>query len=398
MSFSPGKTRFAALAALVVAAYPVRAQQGALPAPRAVPAAAAVPADSSGGAAGVRSPYLQDLLEAAAGKDTAWRPDWPLAVPPDLFAAPGAASIRVEFEDGTRLELIGTGGKPAAFPVLIPGGGALSGEGGPEEAGGSAASVFVQGRAEYDSQGRLVKLRWANPPGAAPEPAETGGAAPGPVSPASAGGPPAGAGPSPAAAPEEDSDAETLAWDDENRPLLVRVFAGDYYFAALEYAGPSVFETWYSRDGQVQADKLGPPETRYDYNGAALVSRVVSAWGEFSALYNKRGMPLYLELIPAASSPVPPVSAAAPPADVPSAAVPAPPAPAAYRYQWDEAGRLVRFSGGPADSPVERRYEYTLDDRGNWTERREITMTGTGGRLVPAGTTAIRRVIGYGVN
>jgi hypothetical protein len=72
--------------------------------------------------------------------------------------------------------------------------------------------------------------------------------------------------------------------------------------------------------------------------------------------------------------------------------------------QWDERGLLVRLSGGgPAGEEgstaaefLESRYDYTLDARENWTERRERKMARRFGALAAGPGPVIKRVIQYG--
>lgn len=300
---------------------------------------------SADGASGAPDLSLWTLLRSAA--DPAWRPHWPPALPPDLFYAPGAVSVSVEFEDGAVIELARTGQGFRAFPLLVRN----SGGEGPQ-------TLLVQGRCEFDPQGRLRKLLWG------------------------------------------ESDAEVLQWDAENRPLLFRVFSGGYYFAALEYLGDKVLETWYRREGAVLfmvtsdsgeqkrflPDPVDPAEseriTRLYRDNGGRVTGIETRELSVSARYSERGMPRYLErTIPADPS-----------GEGAKTEI--------YRYQWDEAGRLTRFSGGEEGSPLDYRYEYTVDDRGNWTERRELIMQALGSgedrRLSPARIGLIRRRIRYG--
>ncbi|MDR2552427.1 MAG: hypothetical protein LBD31_04575 [Treponema sp.] len=315
---------------------------------------------------------LWDLFEAAGGR-LGWRPDWPRAAAPDLFDVPGALSVAVNFGDGTSLELVREDRRLTAFPVLVS-----SAEG----------SVFTQGRAEYDSLGRCSKVSW------------NGG----------------GEG--------QSFDVEVLEWDDENRPLLTRVFAGDYYFAALEYPG---FETWYGRDGVVlfvlmhgaasrrQITPRFPSreeeaaageeirETRFFHTAGGRISRIEGPGGTVSVRYDRKGLPRYVEQ----TGPPGPAGSDPPGPDGSGLEVPVPARPETWSlvYQWDEAGRLVRLRGGssgPAGSEPEIMdclYEYILDSRGNWIERREWSMVSIGPgeaqRLAPRSSTTTRRTIRY---
>jgi hypothetical protein len=70
----------------------------------------------------------------------------------------------------------------------------------------------------------------------------------------------------------------------------------------------------------------------------------------------------------------------------------------AYVFQWDEKGFLVRLlgrAGGEAQDSIDSRYEYTLDEKGNWIERREINMIRRLGLLVPVQGAALKRNLEY---
>jgi hypothetical protein len=278
------------------------------------------------------------LLDAAAGAHRTWRPDWPLDLPPDLFSIPGAVSIAVDFGGEEKLELVMEGERFRAFPVLMR----IPGQGGPR-------TRLLQGRGEYDGQGRIVKISWK------------------------------GGGPEAEAEAEYEGDAEVLERDGEERPVLWRIFSGGYYFAALEY-GASAAETWYDEAGKAPFVLITDYTDYTDYNNEGLISAVTRNGETVSALYHAGAMPRYLEIRGQDGETVVRES---------------------YVYQWDQAGRLVRFSGGPEN--LDCRYEYTLDDRGNWTERRELRMeligagesAGPEARLVPADVKTLRRTIRY---
>ncbi|MDR2072343.1 MAG: hypothetical protein LBP60_02780 [Spirochaetaceae bacterium] len=297
-------------------------------------------ADESSAAAPDMS--LWTLLSSATGP--AWRPDWPPDLPPDLFYAPGAVSVSVEFDDGAVIELARAGERFRAFPLLVR----IPGEEGPQ-------TLLVQGRCEFDPRGRLRKLLWG------------------------------------------ESDAEVLQWDAESRPVLFRIFSGGYYFAALEYLEDKVLEVWYHREGailcMVMSDSGEQKRFMPDSDDPAELERSIRLYRDnggritgietrelsVSARYSARGLPRYLErTIPADSSGEGAKTET-------------------YRYQWDEAGRLVRFNGG--GESLDYRYEYTVDSRGNWTERRELRMqtlgSGDDRRLTPARIRLIKRRIRY---
>jgi YD repeat-containing protein len=312
-------------------------------------------------------PSLFALLDAAGGGNALWRPDWPLSLPPDLFVTSvPALSIIAELGDGTRLEYSkDANGRVRSFPLLqrvtnssgeavpasstVPVAAAAKAAAPAPAAAAPAETVaFLQGRCEYDKQGKLLKLIWKG-------------------------------------ADADESDAEALQWDGNNRPLLWRVWSGDYYFAVLEYAGDALIETWYDRDGNAlfiiitengrQTTMSGSPdgrvETAFYYNSWGRVSAIETPDGKsLSGLYNERGMPAYLKTADSENSET-------------------------LSFSWDGTGKLVRLYGEKQDI----RYEYTLDSRGSWTTRKEYSMKALGqeeaSRLVSFENKSIRRTIRY---
>lgn len=272
------------------------------------------------------------ILDAAAGKSLDWRPGWPVFLPPDLFRAEGAVtviavSVPAGDENGETPEISAEWkeGVLVRFPFF-------------------AENVLVQGEAGYEPPG-LSRLKLGS-----------------------------------------SLDAEILRRDDENRPVLVRVLAGgEYIFSVLEYGPGSVTETRYDAAGLPLGAVVSPApgeilsirfgETaeaeaearRFFFNAQGLVSGLETPEGTWSVLYERRGLPRYLEWKPAGGN------------------------PENYVFQWDENGRLIRRSGAGADS----RYEYRLDGRGNWIERREILMVNRAGLLFPLPGSVVTRKIFY---
>jgi YD repeat-containing protein len=189
----------------------------------------------------------------------------------------------------------------------------------------------------------------------------------------------------------------------QGAPALARIgHGGAWSFAAPEYLETRTNETWYDTEGLAQgffsleyrledgARRLVATDSRsdqderilvYDYNSSGRVSGISAPEGEYAALYNAAARPRYWER-----------------------------PGGAYTLQWDEQGFLVRITGVSWDAKaslgegaaepqqIDIRYEYTLDGRGNWIERREIAFVRRFGRLVPGSETAIRRIINYGDN
>jgi hypothetical protein len=322
------------------------------------------------------------LLEAVAGRRLDWRPDWPLSAPPDLFyTIPESAVITVSVEEpeqnfaeqadvpeteeaaaeGLASEEPAaeepaadknTAGENAAEGIAL-----MTGEISVEWRNGRLTrfpvlrdSSFIQARAEYNAAGNLSAISG------------------------------------------EDFELAILEYDGEGRPVSVRLRTdGGYFFAAIEYAPNRVTETWYDENGSPQSvlytDKTGDSAvihygenggeaetSKFFFNSHGLVSEIRSPRGTWSAQYERRGLPARLERNLENGT-------------------------ERYGFQWDETGRLTSlFARVPdAGSPAqESRFEYVLDDRGNWITRREIRMINLSGRLFPAPGALIKRRIHYG--
>jgi YD repeat-containing protein len=242
-------------------------------------------------------------------------------------------------------------GRFVAFPLLVNG-------------------VFYQAVAEYDGEGPASKIALGNPAEAAADP---------------------GVPQDPGEFPWE---FEFLEYRD-GKPAVARINnGGTWLFAAPEYRETQTSETWYDAEGRAQgffaleyrleegARRLVSTDRRsdgdgsllaYRYNSAGRISGISAPEGEYTALYNAAALPRYWER----------------PEGV-------------YALQWDERGFLVRLTGelrdetGTGPRQIDIRYEYTLDERGNWIERRETSFVRLFGRLIPQSTAAIRRIIDYG--
>ncbi|MDR0383501.1 MAG: hypothetical protein LBH50_05890, partial [Spirochaetaceae bacterium] len=67
-----------------------------------------------------------------------------------------------------------------------------------------------------------------------------------------------------------------------------------------------------------------------------------------------------------------------------------------FALQRDAEGRVVRMTGEAEDeSPLDYRYEYDVDGRGSWVERREFRMTAKLDALIPVAGDSFRRSIEY---
>lgn len=316
---------------------------------------------------------IHTLLWALDSPEIPWRPDWPAAIPPDGFTlrqgeAAGAITLIL---DSRELRLrTGKNGCLEEFPVLYGG-------------------DLVQARAHFREDGGLrgFTLEAGDPWNVEFLPA---------------------------------GEAPLL------RARLSR--AGAVYFAVLQCeiprlavpktAGAAFPETWYDGEGKVLgvfnfrfgAGEDGPrfitgrfegavPEVydeQYHFDSFGNIRGIETPRGSFSALYNRTGRPRYWE------RPIPPPSpdeTAEDERDIPDPDPPPPPPYQTLTLQWDERGLLVRITRFPPspeeDQGEESRYEYTLDERGNWIERRERRMIRQSGLLVPDRLTRIRRIIEY---
>ncbi|MDR0451800.1 MAG: hypothetical protein LBH15_02005, partial [Treponema sp.] len=203
--------------------------------------------DSPGGAS-VRRPDLPagpfpllPVLETALVGEVLWRPDWPVEIPPDIFAVSGQArsvTVALEFPGAGGRE--GSAGADTAAP---PDAAVSSDRAGPPDAAGRAEFAlaydeagrltdfpffenggFFQTRADYDDLGRISGLA-VSAPGS--------------------------------------RQFEFLEYDRETgRPSLLRINAGSaaenaggadsggsWFFVVLEYRGLSASETWYDSAG-----------------------------------------------------------------------------------------------------------------------------------------------------
>jgi hypothetical protein len=282
---------------------------------------------------------IHTLLWALDSPGIPWRPDWPAAIPPDGFTLrEGKAAAITLTLDARELRLrTGKNGGFEEFPVLYGG-------------------DLFQGRARFGENGGLQGFTLEA---------------------------------------EDPWSVEFLPGGDA-QTLLARASRGDaVYFVVLQTSGPAFPETWYDGEGKVLGvfnfrfapGEEGPRliegrfegaetgetrrDERYDFDSFGNIQGIETPGGSFSALYNRAGRPRYWE------RPMPP------------------PSPGQrLTLQWDERGLLVRIS--PEEGRGEEyRYEYTLDERGNWIERRERRMILQSGVLAPDRLTRISRIIEY---
>jgi hypothetical protein len=347
---------------------------------------------------------LSLLLDAAVSGEIPWQPDWPSAMPPDSFVLNSgrAAALTLVLPAG----YLGAASDDSGDPDTAGAGMAEDGaeEDAVETAEGEAGAAgdeaegeaVVEYRLVRDGAGRFVEFPFFVNGFLCQATAEY-----------------ADDGPGEARKISLDNPAMPDPWEFEfleyrqGAPTLARIsHGGAWYFVAPEYLETRANETWYDAQGAAQgffalkyrlqdgARRLVSTERRsdqdelilaYDYNSAGRVSGISAPEGEYAALYNAAARPRYWER----------------PGET-------------YVLQWDEQGLLVRISGrlrdeaspdetsgdetGGAAEPreIDIRYEYTLDEQGNWIERRETFFARRFGRLVPDSEGTIRRTINYG--
>lgn len=183
-------------------------------------------------------------------------------------------------------------------------------------------------------------------------------------------------------------------------PALVRVQAGGaWYFISLSRWARGITEVWADVQGNVLwmygfylaefagdlrirtvRDMANPasPGTDFYYDSWGFPAVISGPGGFFSALRYRDAFLRYWERRPAGSG-----------------------EDEVFYFQWDAGGFFVRMVAGTGEPgaasglPSEYRFEYTLDDRGNWIERREIRMVYHAGLLFPVPGAVFTRVLEY---
>jgi hypothetical protein len=326
---------------------------------------------------------LNFLLDAALSREVSWRPDWPAAIPPDSFTLLAGQAAALTLTLPADLLDADTGGTANTDPAAGT---------------GSSKSAAVEYRLTRDRAGRLGEFPFFMGGTLYQAAAVYDSAYPERIKKITADTPDA----------SDPWEVEFLKYDDGD-PSQARIDrGGTRYFAALQYHGRIVTETWYDQDERILAffsleyqggekkkwllsidsrDDQGQRFETYRYDSAGNITALESSEpsagaGEYMTTYNAKSRPRYW--------------------DYPGAN---------YILQWDEQGFLVRLMEVPGSSeevpaalqppeevqPVDIGYEYTLDERGNWTERRGTSLLRRFGRLAPGSEAVITRDIHYSV-
>ena len=287
-----------------------------------------------------------------------WKPDWPLEIPPDAFKVQSGeiSSCEIKTDDFSLGFQIDQEGRALKFPFML---------------NGSIAQAAVDYREGLDLQEMAITF-------------------------------PSG---------EDPWKLEFLEYRN-TFPYLVRACSGDgtsaaglWYFIYYTWGTSEILETWYDENGKalgvygfsmaevgkktrIRAVKdYSNPEngTELFYDSRGLVTGISGPAGLFNVLYFRQDSPRYWEYRPAAPD------AAGENNSGTSEMT------GKFTLQWDETGLLRRFSGEDESAGllVDYRYEYTLDEWGNWVERLETRMIRDLGLLIPSPGTTFTRVLEY---
>ena len=303
------------------------------------------------------------VLEWAEYAADWWKPDWPLEIPPDALKVQSGeiSACEIKSDDFTLDFKIDKAGRAEIFPLI------LNGE-------------MAQAAVVYNELSEIQEIAITFPSG------------------------------------DNLWELEFLEYRN-SFPYLVRAYcagtegadgdaAGDadgvWYFIYYSWGISDILETWYDETGKAlgvygfSLTEVGrkpriraikdysaagtDSDTEFFYDSRSLVTGVSGPAGFFNVLYFREDSPRYWERRPTEVSTAGDSFVTA----------------GKFTLQWDEMGLLRRLSGEDDNGLlVDCRYEYNLDERGNWIERRETRMIRDLGVLVPAPGTTFRRVLEY---
>ena len=278
-----------------------------------------------------------DGADYAASRDgdlrTVWRPDWPSWIPVDAFRLLSGKVSRVTIEgDGVSINLsFGPEGLLQEFPFML---------------NGRMAQVNFAYNEFAEKKEMLISF-----------PSWNG-----------------------VDTPDEDFwKLEFLEYRD-SLPYLVRASRQDaWYFIYFSGTMNEALETWYDVDGNfvgafafslieidrkkrvsAMRDYINPGNnTEYFYDSRGLLTEEAGPSGIYKILYYREDLPRYWERLPAGD------------------------AGGKLAFQWDGTGVIPRATVESGDGSFDYRYDYTVDERGNWIERRVIQMIYQQGVLQP---------------
>ena len=278
--------------------------------------------------------FSLSLLLEGAGQSALWRPDWPLDLPPDAFKAREISRVLIKMDDFSLEFRRGLDGLIEKFPYMLN-------------------NSLVQVSFVRRQNSEIDKIILGFPSG------------------------------------EAAWNLEVLEHQD-SFPVLIRASRdGFWYFIVLSRGVTEIKESWYDEEGNflgayrvslveigyerkagVVRDFSRPAEdTAHHYDSRGLLTETAGPRGVYRALYYRDDLPKYWERLPTEGE-----------------------GAGNFSLQWDEGEFLVRIVGEEAE---DYRYEYTLDERGNWIERRETRMISALGLRVPAQGRTFKRVLEY---
>jgi YD repeat-containing protein len=303
---------------------------------------------------------ITPLLEAVRSGGIFWRPDWPLVMPPDAFMLLSGrfSSITVTVDSGDYALVRNESELSGNFPFLLNG-------------------TLAEARVIYDDAWGVKGFDIA------------------------------------AGIPLK---VEFLEYAGQVLSLARITGGKKTCFVVFSQGNAEISETWYDEEGMALGVYLlkftiteegrrlftsagryeeGEHGEWYNYDSWGNITEIDAPSGRFSALYNRPNRPHYWErrvFEPVLAGEGGEESAAA------ESSVQAAELRERFSLQWDERGFLVRMTGafeGGNEEMADYRYEYTLDERGNWTERREIRMIRRFGLLVSGPGLTVKRIIKY---
>jgi hypothetical protein len=299
---------------------------------------------------------LSLVLEAVyGGAGGRWRPDWPLDIPPDAFTVKGAAS-RISLDlDGVSYDLARDAqGRLTDFPLVVP-----------AIVGSDEGPVLAQAGVRYHAEGGIAGLS-VRLPSALTWTAQF------PLSYIPGHGTP----------PAKGEDAVKVQCESQ------------LYYVLFSEGAAEIAETWFDPWGEFVAyfttrvEGTGSPwgipwrvlsqdgasfRRDYRYESGGNLSQYAGNGGQFSAFYSAQQRPLYLAQVLSSETRI-------------------------FSFQWDEQGLLTRMRDISPEAPpvpVDFRYEYEFDARGNWVLRRETALFLRDGLLLPASAREVTRKISY---
>ena len=280
-----------------------------------------------------------------------WLPDWPLELPPDAFKVKTGGISRCLLEgDGLSMEYrFDEEGRLEEFPFVLNG-------------------VITQIGLGYNEFSDIIEVTLSYPA-------------------------------------SYSSNEDTWYFEILERvdffPCLVRAFLYDaWYFIYLSGSVYETLESWYNVDGNFMGAYTysyaetgryirmrsfraysNQDRTDYSYDSRGFITDIAYNTdlnpGQYKALYFHDDKIRYWERRPVTSNGAMPGMFGN------------------FSFQWDQEDFLVRVTGELVQGQVDNRYVYTLNERGDWIERRETRMYRQYNLLAPSQGSVFRRELEY---